>query len=361
VVAVADRPADIASLDPAPSGWIERMRASLAFGVLDKDATVVALAGFLLRGGIVLLALPGVVLPSVIGIAGASGLNAFAIDGHPTPWFVEVAIVIGATLAIWLLLAFLVGSVVDVWLIEARLSGRRHASGEPRPIPESRFLIDMTGIRVICLVPLAAALAWAYSQIYDATYNELTTPSNLATPLVLRILESASGAVFVVSLVWLLSEVVGAIAVRRLVLFDTGIARSLADALVQLVRQPASSAATVVLSFGTSIIATVIALAATAAAFDWCRVIARTENPIVVWIGLGSFGTARDVRVIVFVIAAITLGLVWMASLTVAGMASAWRSAALTGETAATLREDETGRLKTRLGLSDEAPETSGD
>jgi len=361
VVAVADRPADIACSDPVRRGWIERTRASLAFGAMDKDVIVVALAGYLLRGGIVLLALPSVVLPSVIGIAGASGLSAFAIDGHPTGWFVQIALAAGAAFSIWLLLAFLFGSVVDFWLIEAKLSGRKHATGEPRPIPESHFLIDMTGIRVICLVPLAVALAWASSQLYDATYNELTTPSSLATPLVLRVLEGASGAVLVVALVWLLSEVVGAIAVRRLVLFDTGIIRSLVDTLIQLVRQPISSVATVALSFGASIAATVIALAATAAAFDWCRVIARTENPIVVWIGLGSFGTARDVRVIVFVIAALTLGIIWMASLAVSGMASAWRSAALTGETAATLPDDELGRLELRLGLSDTSPERSGD
>ena len=60
------------------------MGLALAFGLGDLDSVVVALAGFLLRGGIVLLALPSVVLPSVIGIAGVTGVDAFGIDGRPT-------------------------------------------------------------------------------------------------------------------------------------------------------------------------------------------------------------------------------------------------------------------------------------
>ena len=63
----------------AGPGWLGRMRRALAFGLAGRDTVVVAMAGFMLRGGIVLLAVPSAVLPSVIGLAGALGVNAFGI------------------------------------------------------------------------------------------------------------------------------------------------------------------------------------------------------------------------------------------------------------------------------------------
>jgi hypothetical protein len=346
--------------DPARNGWIGRMRRAIAFGV-DRDTIVVGLAGFLLRGGIVLLALPSVVLPSVIGLAGATGVSAFAIDGRPTPWFFEMAVLATVLAAIWLMVAYLLGSLVDVWLIEASSSGERHAASEPRMIPEPGLLIDMMGIRALCLVPLALALIWAGGQIYSAIYNELTTPSNLATPLPIRVVERAIGAVVIVTVVWLATEVVGAVWVRRLVLFNTGILRSLGDGLVQLALRPVSSAATIILSYGVSVLATSGALLATATAFDWCRIAARNQIPMPVTIGLGSVSTTRDVRGLAFLLAAAVLAIAWIAALSISGMASAWRSAAFTNEAADAGPRRIKGRLQAGMGPSDSPQETSGD
>jgi hypothetical protein len=92
--------------DVARPGWTARIRRALAFGVVDRDTIVVALAGFLLRGGVVLLLVPIAVLPSVLGIAGAIGVDAFGIDGRPTLWFFEVVAIVTVLAAVWLLLAF---------------------------------------------------------------------------------------------------------------------------------------------------------------------------------------------------------------------------------------------------------------
>ena len=70
--------------------WLGRMRRASAFGLSGRDTVVVALAGFMLRGGIVLLAVPSAVFPSVIGLAGAIGVNAFGIDGRPTTSFLSL-------------------------------------------------------------------------------------------------------------------------------------------------------------------------------------------------------------------------------------------------------------------------------
>ena len=337
------------------------MRRALKFGVADGDTIVVALAGFLLRGGILLLLVPSAVLPSVIGIAGATGVAAFGIDGHPTPWLYEIVAVISALAALWLLLAFVVGSLIDVWLIDAALDPAGHASHRPHPLPDLRVLLDLAGVRVVCVMPLVAAIVWASSRIYTAAYDELTTPSNLATPLAVRVVESAADAVVVVGLAWLASEAVAAIAVRRLVLLDLGIWRSIGGALVQIVRRPVSSALTVLASFAAGIAAIALAMAATATAFDWCRVAARNQQPIAITIGIDQLSTTRDFRPVVFALAAVILGLARLAGMALSGIASAWRSAAFTGEAADAVSKARPDSTVATLGLSGAVSERSGD
>jgi hypothetical protein len=337
------------------------MALALAFGVSEFDIVVVALAGFLIRGGIVLLALPSVVLPSVIGIAGVTGVDAFGIDGRPTMWFFEIlAIVVGGVVA-WLALASVIGSLIDVWLIDATVGATDRPIRRGRPLPGIGLLLDMVVVRGLCLLPLAGALAWASSRIYTAAYNELTTPSNLATPLPVRVVENAADAVILVSVVWLATETIAALAVRRLVLSDDGVRGSIVGALVQIVRRPVSTAATVLASTGATVLATALALAATAMAFDWCRVAARSQQPIAVVLDLGPLSTTRDFRPVIFVMTALVLAIAWVTAAALSGIASAWRSAAWTGEVAASMPNTRTGPAPSELGLSGEPGERSGD
>jgi hypothetical protein len=336
-------------------GW------ALAFGVGEPDAVIVALAGFLARGGIFLLALPSLVLPSVIGLAGVTGIDAFGIDGRPTAWLYEmVAIVIGAVV-VWLALASLIGSLIDVWLIEAAVDASGRPVGRGRPLPRIGLLMDIVAVRGICLLPLAGALAWASTRIYTAAYNELTTPSNLSTPLPVRVVENAADAVILVAVGWLVMETIAAIAVRRLVLSDGGVGRAMAGALAQTVRRPLSTAMTVLASTGASVLATAVALAATATAFDWCRIAARSQEPIAVTLGLGLLSTTRDFRPVLFILTALILALAWLAAAALSGVASACRSAAWTGEVVAAMPDARIGPGPADPGLSGGPDERSGD
>jgi hypothetical protein len=342
-------------------GWLGRMRRALAFGFSSRDTVVVALAGFLVRGGILLLAVPSAVLPSVIGLAGALGVDAFGIDGRPTTSFIELVVAISAAAAIYLLLATVVGSLVDIWLIEAALD-RDDRSSRPEPAaPIFERALSLAGIRTVCLVPMALALAWAGTRIYGSAYNELTTPSNLGVPLAIRTVLGAADAVAVVVVVWLLEETVGAIAVRRLVLTGCGVWRAIGGALSQLVRRPITSAATVLLSYLASATVMAASIVAIGTAFDWCRVAARIQQPILLNLGIGPFSTTRDIMPALFLLAAIALAVAWLAASTVAGIASAWRSAALTGEVDEATSQAATKPSDSRLGLSETPPATSGD
>jgi len=362
VVAEAGHRAGARPDAPTRLGWFGRTARAVAFGTADFDTITVALAGFLLRGGIVLLVIPSVFLPSVVGAASVAGLNAFGIDGRPTFWLLEVIAAITVAIGFWLVAAFVIGSLTDAWLIEAVVDRDGHAADRPRPLPSLALVLDLASVRALCALPLVGAILWAAQQVYTAGYDELTAPTDLATPILVRIYEDAATGLIAIAAAWLVTEVVGAIAVRRVVLLDRGVWRALGEAIWQLVGHPVTSLATVAVSLAVGTAAAAFAFATTATAFDWVRIAARDETPITVRLGYGALTAAPDLRPMLFIAAAVTLGIAWAAALAVSGAASAWRSAAFTEETASAAGAAAgRGRQSARLGLSGPDPERSGD
>jgi hypothetical protein len=186
--------------------------------------------------------------------------------------------------------------------------------------------LDLAAIRAFLALPLIAAILWASSRVYTATYNELTAPGDLSTPLVLRVFHGAADGFLVIGVAWLVTETLGAIAIRRAVLLDQGVYRSIGEAALQILRRPVSSAATVAGTLATFAVVAVLSIAATSTAFDWVRIAVRAAGPTNLLTGLTEFA--------VLVGAALVLGSAWVAALAVSGVASAWRSAAFTEETA---------------------------
>ena len=336
------------------------MRRAAAFGLPGRGNVTPALAGFMVRGSVLLLAVPGAVLPSVLGLAAAIGVNAFAIDGRPTTAFFELVAVVSAVAATWLLAAAFVGSIIDVWLVEAALQSRAAAPDRARPLPTLDRLLSLAGIRAVCLVPLAVPLTWAGSRIYTSAFSELTNPSNLSEPLVFRIVLGATDAVAVVLACWLIEETIAAVAVRRQIMTNCGVARAIVGALDQLVRRPITSIAAVLLPLAASTAMLAGGMALVATAFEWCLAAARVQQPIAITLGIGSFTTTRDFRPIVFVGAALVMALAWVAASLLAGVAAAWRSAALTLEVADATADRADEASESALGLSGREAATSG-
>jgi hypothetical protein len=342
-------------------GRVRRLARAAAFGLTSGPARSAALAAFLVRGGIVLLALPSLVLPSVIDVAGATGVDAITIAGQPTAWL--IALIVGGVLAglAWLAVSSWLGAVTDVWLVSMALTSPRGRL----ELPDSALILRLICIRLVCMVPLLVALAWAATQIFDATYSELLTPTDLATPLPIRVVVAAAGAVAIVAAVWLVTETVAAIAVRRQVLAGGGVWRSLGGAAGEIVTRPASTLLTAVAAYASSAAAIALAVVATSVAFDWCRIAARNQSPIAIQVGIGSFSATKDFRPIAFALAVVALGLAWLAALVLSAATSAGRSAAFTSEVADALGLDSAASRQElgerRLGLSGAAPERSGD
>ena len=311
-------------------GWLLRIGRAAGFA-LDDGAAATALLGFLVRGGILLLLLPSVVLPSVINIAGFTGVDAISIAGQPTTWLVTVVVLAIVVALALVVVAALAGSIVDVWLVRMAMELPAPTGSAPErarrlEVPPASLVAGLAAIRIVCLAPLALAIGWAATEIYTATYDELTTPTNLVTPLPIRVIVAATGAVAVVLVVWLACETVAAIAVRRQILDRRGVPAAFVGAFRQIVRRPVTTLLTAVVSTGLSGLVLGLALLVTATAFDWCRVVARTPYPV------NLLGGTEELQAPIFALAGLALALAWVVALSVAAATSAWRSAAFTAE-----------------------------
>ena len=305
---------------------------------------LVALAGFLLRGGILVVAIPSVILPSLLGLASVFGVNALGIDGRPTPWLIATIAAACAAAVVWLAVALLVGSIGDVWLIRSARATDPLLLEEPQPLPGLWLVLAMAAMRLACMAPLGIAIGLAAKGLYDAGYGELTLPSNLGEPLLLRVAARASTQLALIAVAWLATEAIAAIAVRRLFLGD-GFWGSLVGGIFQLVRRPVSSMLTLVVTTGISIVALVAAGLATAAAFGLCLDAARLPDHPSVRLVVASIDLTPAIAPVAFLGMALILGMAWFASLGVAGVMSAWRSAAWTEETVDAWERSRAGEL----------------
>ena len=69
------------------------------------------------------------------------------------------------------------------------------------------------------------ALAWSAHRVVDAAYRELSRPVDVTTPIAVRVLGSLPEVVVLVLVTWVLGQILGAMAARRIVLVGTSIGR----------------------------------------------------------------------------------------------------------------------------------------
>jgi hypothetical protein len=235
-----------------------------------------ALATFLVRGGIVLVLLPVVVLPTTVGLGNLLGptLQSIAFGSIP----VEVVVVAGAVGVVGLAWV-----VVGGWLAAAleaegaRIVARDEAvialgTAEARPAPamatsSSRIAARILAARLIACVPLALVVALGSIRLVVVTYRELTSPIDVSTPITFRVLRDAPEVVVALALAWMLAEIIGAVAARRITLGGADVWRALGGAVAVVVRAPLSSAARFVIP--TVVLLLILVPAAVAASSAW--------------------------------------------------------------------------------------------
>jgi hypothetical protein len=301
--------------------WSGSMLAAALATLAHPRWWVVALAGFLVRGGFVIILLPIVVPPTVASVMSQLAptiIGQVVLGGPNTPVLWLAAILAGAV-ALYAWIAGTLGAGFDAALVTEAVEDEDLGLDVGVPTTEPPGLgTARLGPHVLT----ALAFALAAVRIFQVVYAEATSPGAPTTPFVERVAAQTPVELGAVLVALLLAETLGGLALRA-TLLDPGVAaaglpRALARAVVALVR-PAALATFV----GTSVIVLVIGFpGALAAGRAWSQVRLVFSEPAEAW--------AMGVAVLLFI--AVVLG--WLMLL---GVALAWRSAAWTAITARTV------------------------
>jgi len=182
----------------------------------------IALAGFLARGGIVLFVAPIVSPPSLVGLATFIGPASITPTG-PTSGLIVRIVVTAGVLGGAILLGTIAGSAAELALIEESWG----SSGDRVPGLLRRIVL----IRLIGLLPLVVVLGLGIQELGQIVYQELTLPTDLVSPMVIRVAVRAPAIVAAVVVTWLAGETWAGLATRLAVLRGASLGRALAGAL----------------------------------------------------------------------------------------------------------------------------------
>ena len=290
---------------------------------LSRPATwPLALAAFLIRGGILVILLPIVVLPTTVGLGTAFGptLRSVAFGSIPVEVIVAAAS-IGVGALTWLVVGGWIAAGLEAagaWIVagdeEVAVAATSRASAGARvPRPDGGVAIRILIARLVAAVPLAVALALGSIRLVFVTYRELTAPLDVATPIAIRVLRGSPEVVVAVVVTWMLAEIVGTLAARRIALANAGVAPGLRHAVRVLIHEPVSSLARFWLP--SLVLVVVLVPSALAAASAW--------DAVGTVLNEGAEPLALLLTVVAFV------GL-WIVGLVLIGVVCGWRAAVWT-------------------------------
>lgn len=316
-------PAAVGTTPAVP--WHRAAVAAAALAAGRPRLWAYALVAFLARGGLLVLALPIVVLPTFIGISNVVGPASVSAAG-PGPRLVAMIVAGCAAVALLAVTGTLVAAAAETALHRATVApGTDEPSGGGDSV--SSFMVRepqggargatarVAVLRLVLLVPVAVATALAVPAWVAVAYRELTLPGDVAVPLVLRVLAGAPAASIAVLVAWLAAETAGGFATRRAVLFGAGVPRALAGGIVDPLRAPAGTALTVALALGLSAVVLVPAVWAVTAAWDAARRVLTGE-----------------IDAVAALLVALALAAAWTVALLLAGIAAAGRATLMTAE-----------------------------
>jgi hypothetical protein len=279
---------------------------------------ILGLAGFLVRGGILLFAAAIVTVPSPLALAGVLGPIITPIYlGRVEPATVALAVAVLGALLAWLVGGSWIAAATEVVLVrDARLAAREEGLPTGPDGPPGRLLISRAAMaHLVALAPFVFVLGLASVQIFAVAYRELVNPTD-AGSIVLRVIAGALGPVVTIVVVWILGEMVGGMAVRRIVLGGEPVLGAVGRAAADLVRRPWAALIAPLATF--AILVVDLAAMLVLVTLAWTEVRTRLIRPLDEPLATG--------------LALATLGAAWCLALLVTGLIVAWRSVALTFE-----------------------------
>jgi hypothetical protein len=285
-----------------------------------------AMFTFLVRGGILLVAAPILVLPSVVGLGNvlAPTLTAFVFGGV-TPSTIWLVMAAGASVAAWVVLGGIATAAAEAEGV--RIVAAEAAAADD--LPDAAVVTAAVGAaprrwrivvaRWIAAVPLVGIAAIGSVRLVAVAYRELTVPSDTSIPVAVRVVSGAPEVLVALALAWFVGGIVAALATRHLVLAGSTVRDALGYAVGRVVRRPLRAivvGGVPLVAFGLGLVVAVTVAALAAALIR--DALAGASEPLVALL-----------RTLVFV------GL-WAAGLVVVAVAAAWRAAAWTVEVAGT-------------------------
>jgi len=279
---------------------------------------LLALAGFLVRGGVLLFLVAIVSLPSPLVISNLVAPLVPAYLGRVDPALL-VVIGLGVTFAIGCLVAgSWIGAMTEIALVrDARDAMADEGLRSRPPVRAGRLLsIRVAAAHLLAHVPTALALAVGAVRIVNVAYVELTSPFEVTTPLVLRVIAGAAAPIAAIVVVWLVCEILGGLAARRMILDGASLLAGIRGSARDLIRRPTG---TLVPALATTLVLA-IDLAALLGAITvvWSQVRDRLAGSL-------ADGVAVTLALLAF-------GGTWVGALALTGLIDAWRSAAMTFE-----------------------------
>ena len=286
--------------------------------VLDRPSTwPLALVAFLVRGGWLLVIAPIIVLPTAVGLANAiAPLLEDVAFGRQSDELVRTVVLVSAGVVGWIVIGSLVAAVAEAEAIR-RIAPETGAGTDASHVRVGvgRSALRIVSVRLAAHVPFVIALAWGASRLVAVGYRELTVPSDVTVPAAWRIATGAPEALAVILVTWLIGEVVGALAARRVILNGDGAGRAFRSAASRFLRAPGRPVVLAVLSTATFAAAVVVTGLAAGATWDALRSALAFGDVAVVVTGL------------LFAFVALFAG-----GLVLVGLAAAWRIAIWTFE-----------------------------
>lgn len=279
---------------------------------------LLALAGFLVRGGILAFLAAIVSLPSPLALSNVLGPVVLPIAlGRVSP---EAAILVGLTvgfLVAWLAVGGWFAAATELSLVRsARLVARDEGLPTGPDRPAGRWLVTRsTAVHLLAHLPTLGAAAFATIEGIGVAYRELTNPSDVS-PIALRVVAGTAIPIGLVLGLWLIGETLGGLAARRILLRGSSIGRAMLGAMADLARRPGGALLMPVVTSAVLIVDLAAVLAVVM--IVWTEVRDRLAHPLT-----DPLATALTVA---------TLGAAWSLALVVTGLIAAWRSVALTFE-----------------------------
>jgi hypothetical protein len=212
---------------------------------------VLALSTFLVRGGLLLFLLPIVAIPSPLAVSNVvAPLIVPVAFGRIGGDVVVLAAAAATALFVWLVVGGWLAAAIELALVreaadsaieEGVVDGPAFAPGAK---PRQRDVAGgMLAARLVVGLPLAAAVGLGAVRIVAVAYAELTSPTDVALSLPLRVARGAATEIAIIIAAWLIAELLGGIAGRRVALAGAGVWPALRAAVAVVVRRPRSAIA----------------------------------------------------------------------------------------------------------------------